>query len=241
MPYDAHCHLDAVKLILKPARLAVASIQLNDIQALQNYKQINKLAKIGAGLHPWYIENIDTTTFKNKLKQLIETYHPDFIGECGLDLLKPNIEQQITICKIHCELAIEYDLPIIFHCVRAYNQLLQVIAKYPKLHGMVHGFNANYKTTQQFAKKNISIGIGSLIMNPNSQISKSIMHIPVEQILIESDSPYVPLSNREISTPDDCIIYAQKLAELTQKSLNEIITKANLNWTNLFDLRSTAS
>lgn len=234
MLYDAHCHLDAAKFILKPARLAVASIELNDIQALQNYKQINNLAKIGAGLHPWHVENIETTTFKNKLKQLIEKYHPDFIGECGLDLLKPYIEQQITICEIHCELAIEYNLPIIFHCVRAYNQLLQIIAKYPKLCGMVHGFNANSETTRQFAKKNISIGIGSLIMNPNSQISKSIIHIPVEQILIESDSPYMPLSNHEISTPDDCLIYAQKLAELTKKSPDEIITKVNLNWTNLF-------
>jgi Tat protein secretion system quality control protein TatD with DNase activity len=71
-------------------------------------------------------------------------------------------------------------------------------------------------------------------MNPNSQISRSIMHIPLEQILIESDSPYMPLSDREISAPDDCLIYAQKVVELTQKSPDEIITKANLNWTNLF-------
>lgn len=234
--YDAHCHLDAASLIDKSQKLAVASIQLTDIALLSEYRIKNNEAKIGVGLHPWHINpDNDINDIKIKLVEYVEKYKPDFIGECGLDFLKPYQGLQLEICKLHCEIAIKYNLPIVFHCVRAYNQLLQIITQFPTLRGMVHGFNSNREMAKQFAKKNISIGIGSLIMNVHSQITKSIANIPLEQILIESDSPYMPMQDNISSSPFDCMKFAEKIAEVKQKNLNDLINEVNSNWNKIFN------
>ena len=44
------------------------------------------------------------------------------------------------------------------------------------------------------------LGIGSTILNQNSQLSKSIEKIPLEQLLIESDAPYMPYGAKEFSS-----------------------------------------
>lgn len=233
--YDAHCHLEAVRQINSPRPLAVAAVNLQDIIKLDKYRQQNNLAKIGIGIHPWFIDpEVELINYQQQLIAIIETYQPDFIGECGLDYNKPHFESQQLLCELHCQLAQHYQLPIIFHCVRAYNQLLQIIARFPTLKGMLHGFNSNSEMARQLAKKNISLGIGSLVTNPNTQIYKSVTKLPLEFILVESDSPFMPMTGQEYSTPDDCLTYATAIANQQQKTQQEITCRVNANWIKLF-------
>lgn len=233
--FEAHCHLEAALLCDAPRRLAVAAVKLSDSVQLESYRQHNKLAKIGLGIHPWYIdESIELTEYHRQLSAIIEAQQPNFIGECGLDFNKPQRELQILLCDLHCQIAIQYQLPIVFHCVRAYNELLQIIGKYPRLRGMVHGFNNNHEMAKQFIKKNMFLGIGSLITNEATQIYKSLPRIPLESILIESDSPYMPMHGKVYSTPEDCNEYVQFIANRQQKTRQDIICQVNANWLQLF-------
>jgi TatD DNase family protein len=234
-PSDAHCHLDAIINAHPEQKLAVAAIKPLDILKLSDARANNQNIKIGVGLHPWYVDtDINLVNFKVELEELIIKYKPDFIGECGLDKLKPNFDLQIEICKLHCELAIKYNLPIVFHCVRSYNELLQLLAEYQVPKGLVHAFNGNNEMAKQFWKKNIYLGIGSNLMNEQSQLYKSIARMPIEQLITESDAPYMPYAEQEISTPQNCMIYLEKICELKSINPTETIGLINQNWTKLY-------
>ncbi len=232
--YDAHCHLAALMTDPREFRVAVAAIKPSDAEDLIAYRRKNSLAKIGFGLHPWFIENNDQIELDSKLTNLIDKFKPDFIGETGLDKNKANFAKQIKCLEIHIELAREFKLPIIIHCVRAYNELLQTLKKYSGISGMIHAYNGNTHTASQLAKFNMRLGIGSIILNNDSQLAKSITKIPNELILLETDAPYMPSFNKQSSTTFDCLLYAQRLSQLKNKSLGEIIAKANENWLQLF-------
>jgi TatD DNase family protein len=234
--YDAHCHLESLKEKSESRILAVAATELKEAHALSQYRQSNPQAKIGIGIHPWYISpNSTLTSITEKLEAAILEYRPDFIGETGLDKLKPEFDLQQEIFYIHLKLAQKYNLPLVIHCVRAYNELLAILSKFTILRGMVHAYNANSETAKQLAKKNMLLGVGSIILNENSQLSKSIERIPLEQLLIESDAPYMPYGTKEFSTSEDCMLYAKQLAENKKTNLTEIISKVNQNFITLFN------
>lgn len=237
--YDSHCHYAAISANPLTFPIAVAAISLADMPQLQAYRQINPLAKIGCGIHPWLIAHNYATfnhalasSLKAELYALIEKSQPSFIGETGLDKLKPNFALQLQAFKLHLELARDFKLPIIIHCVHAYNELLQLLRAYPKLRGSIHAFNGNQQLADQLAQKNMYLGIGSIILKNTSQLQRA--QIPSTQLLFESDAPYMPACNKIASSPYDCLIYAQRLAQLQQKSLTSIITAANQNWCSLF-------
>ncbi len=233
--HDAHCHLDSLTNIDATQNLAVAAILPNDIIKLSEIRKDYPNIKIGIGLHPWYINpNYNLELLEKDLTGLIEKYQPDFIGECGLDKLKPHYKLQKSITELHCKLAQRYALPIVLHCVRSYNELLQILTKYPVNKGLLHAYNANNDTAKQLAKKNIYLGIGSILMNENSQIYKSIVNTPLQQLVIESDAPYMALDKISNSSSEDCRIYFNQLCNLKKISSTDAVELINRNWTNLY-------
>ena len=234
-PFDAHCHIEAISSANSMQKLAVCSINLQDIKELYEIRKNNPNIKIGIGLHPWQVtNNINLTEFSSKLMKLIEQYQPDFIGECGLDKLKPNFAKQVEICALHCQLAKQFKLPIVFHCVRSYNELLQIITQHPIIKGLLHAFNANNQIAKQLYKKSISLGVGSLILASTSQLRKSITKIPLAQILIESDAPYMPYANNTTSSAQDCLVYFNELCKIKSINSTAAIEIINQNWISLY-------
>ena len=234
--YDSHCHLEALSEDFEHKLIVVPMVSLNDMANLVAYRTRNHLAKIGVGLHPWYIDEVNNLVELEQILRLqIEVVKPNFIGECGLDKLKPNFELQQQIFELQLKLALEYDLPVIIHCVRAYNEVLAHLKKYSKLTGVIHGYNANREIAKQFAKYGFYLGVGSVILNQSSQLVKSIANIPLEQLMIESDAPYMPMNGKSQSSSADCLVYADKLAQLKNKLPAEIISELNRNWLKLFN------
>lgn len=234
IPYDAHCHLGQ-NIINEATYRAIAAVTQNDWSKLVTYRELQPNVKIGFGIHPWHVDGKFSTNELDKLlRTQIQLHQPNFIGETGLDALKADLNLQLEYLNIHLNLAQEFNLPIVLHCVRAHNQLLQILGNYPYVRGMVHAYNGNTDTAKQYRRKNMQLGIGSTILYPTSQLCKSIAHIPLEQLLIESDAPYMPQINQVTSSSDDCIIYATELAHRQQKNLTEVISEVNQNWLNLF-------
>lgn len=235
--YDSHCHLEAVKNDPRQTKIAVPAILPKDIEELSKYRKRNPYAKIGLGLHPWYADkfiNYSNENFNNYLEQLIIEYQPDFVGECGLDKSKPQFELQQRLLHIHLELAKKYQIPVILHSVRTTNELLSILKQYKNLCGIVHAFNGNSETAKQLLRFGFYLGVGSLILNSHSQLSKSIEKIPLSQIILETDAPYMPPFDATQSNSYQSLIYAERIAQLKKIGLAEIITSSNTNWNDLF-------
>ncbi|TNE99456.1 MAG: TatD family deoxyribonuclease [Deltaproteobacteria bacterium] len=139
------------------------------------------------GLHPWFDLN------KKDLEKL-ETYLKDTrclaIGETGLDRVrKENFDLQMEYFKAHLDLAVKYNKPIVLHCVRAYQDILDVLLKFKiTLPVIFHDYNGGIETTTRLLRENnYYFSYGDKLFKENSKALKSLPLIPNERLLLETD------------------------------------------------------
>ena len=92
-------------------------------------------------LHPWNLPESFTGLPENFLNQIRQA---DAIGEVGLDRLQgPAMDVQRQYLRAVLEAAADCGKPVVFHCVRAYPELLAEIKPFPQIRKMLHGFQGN--------------------------------------------------------------------------------------------------
>lgn len=235
---DAHCHLGYIlelKTHITPA--LISGITIDDIPQLVSLREEYPQYKIGFGIHPWFVnKNQENHSY---LKVLIKQYKPDFIGEIGLDKLKPDYPLQEKIFIWQLQLAQEFNLPVIIHAVKAYNNVLALLKTYTiKRRGIIHGFNANNIIASQFINHGFLLGIGGLVINKNSTINKNVAKIPLSALVLESDAPFTKLINNNYCVDNinhtNIFLYAQIIAYKHNKNLIDLIKQSNYNVLGLF-------
>ncbi len=141
-----------------------------------------------AGIHPWYISDIDLQFAQ--LQTLLQTQsNIVLIGECGLDKLNgPDIQIQMGVFKKHLALAVAFQKPVIIHCVKAYQEILDLIKKENfTLPFIFHGFNKSVALAQQIIAAGGCISLGLKIQKDTEQLGKYLQALPKEKIFFESD------------------------------------------------------
>ena len=124
------------------------------------------------------------------------------IGEIGLDYYYFHSEKEIQKkwFQRQIELAVELDLPIIIHDREAHGDTLQILQKYrsKKLRGIIHCFSGSMEFAKELIKLGFYISFAGPIVFPKSTKLKQVAEqLPLEKILIETDSPYLtPPPNR---------------------------------------------
>lgn len=156
--------------------------------SIHNSKQL-----FTAGIHPWFIDDLsqqiaDLESFTAQKNCLA-------IGEIGLDKLsQTNFELQIKAFEACLKLAQEKDLPIVIHCVKAQNEILQILKKCNfKGKVLIHGFNQNASILSQWLKANCYISLGAALLNPQSNAHQLINAIPQEKLLLETDDTAIEI------------------------------------------------
>ncbi|MEI7595287.1 MAG: TatD family hydrolase [Bacteroidota bacterium] len=148
-----------------------------------------------AGIHPWQIENIDISEQLSILEQMIQAKQIIAIGEIGLDkACKTNFEKQIEVFRLQLNLTMKYKLPIIIHCVRAYNEVFEILTEYKhSIKAVFHGFNSSKEMALQLCSKNYYLSIGSSLLNLKSKIWNYIGQIPLENLFFETDESEISI------------------------------------------------
>ncbi len=159
------------------------------------------------------------------------------------------LQKEILIKFI--DIANKIDKPIILHCrgaqdnpYFAYNELLKILKDYSlKLSaspgGVCHCFSGTLEQAEQFIQLGFYIGFTGIVTYPNAknieQIAKSI---PLEKILIETDSPYLaPQKYRGTrNEPAYVIEVAKKIAQIKNISLEQVAKQTTQNAQKLFNL-----
>ena len=204
----------------------------------------HKYEKIYAavGLHPHYFMehkawNID---HKNKLEKLARMEKVVAIGEIGLDyynhgeeMAEHDKEFQKEGFIFQLELARKLKLPVVIHCrgarpadpsahreePEAYEDVLEIMKKYPDLSFVFHGYGGNLEFTREsLAEKNVIFSLaGNITYNkPGSEIFEAIKIIPLSKIMLDTDCPYLaPAPHRgERNEPAWVRFTAEKIAEI---------------------------
>ena len=186
------------------------------------------------GLHPCYVDdNFDLEI--DFVKKQIEKHDYKAIGEIGIDLFheKKYFEQQVIAFEEQIKLAIDYDLPIVIHSRDSFDEIFKVLEKFKceKLRGIFHCFTGNIDQAHRIIDLNFHLGIGGVLTFKNGKISEFLKEIPINKIVLETDSPYLAPSPHRGSRNESSYlkIIADKLAKVYNLEIDEIckITQQN--------------
>jgi TatD DNase family protein len=166
------------------------------IITVQNLLPNDKIEKFrgrnfySVGLHPWNVITADINdAMISMVKEALENDHVCFVGECGLDKIKGGaFSEQIRVFRAHAVLAEEYKRPLIIHCVKAYNEILEIQLKMrPEMPWIFHGYTGGIDLTKQFGKRGFFFSFGKILFNPRAKALESLRWLPMERIFFETD------------------------------------------------------
>ncbi|OGZ33235.1 MAG: hypothetical protein A3I88_01280 [Candidatus Portnoybacteria bacterium RIFCSPLOWO2_12_FULL_39_9] len=227
------------------------------------------------GLHPHHLEEMEIDEKEVGVKYKTRKEEFDFekywelaqepkvvaIGEIGLDYKSANSEQrtansrekQKEVFKQQLELAQQSNLPIIFHCREAYEDLIEILENFKSacvdcdfgcpgagignLRGVIHCFCGDLKTAKRFLEMDIYLGFNGLITF-SEKYDQLIKETPLEKILLETDCPYLsPVPRRgKRNEPSYVKFVAEKIAEIKKISFDEVAEQTTKNAKELFGI-----
>lgn len=158
------------------------------------------------------------------------------VGEIGIDgyWSKEYLEQQKEVFRVQLEEAYRRGLPVIIHVRDATEEVFQVFDSLGKKvpAGVFHAFSGSYETYERICRYgNFMVGIGGVVTYKNAGVAKSLERIPLDRIVLETDSPYLtPVPFRGKRNESSYLIYiAEKIAQVKGGAVEEVarITTAN--------------
>jgi len=235
---DFHCHLDW-ESFNKDRKELILELEKNKIIAFsntvtpKNYFETKKLFKnsnnirVTPGLYPTEAEIISDKEFNEYLNLLEkEKNNFEFFGEVGLDFYKTkdlNLRnKQEKRFKQIIEFAIKLDKPLCIHTRGAEEKVIEIIEEYIKKTNFnkfnLHCFSGKKKLIKKIIELKIFCSIPLTILN-TEHFKNLVLELPIKQILVETDSPFLNPSKERNSPLNVPIIY-KEIAKI--KGLNEI-------------------
>jgi len=155
------------------------------------------------GLHPIHSNEEDFD--REKYKSLaVSNKKVIAIGEIGLDYYREYElfkDKQKEVFLEQLSLAKELNLPVILHCRKAHQNLIEILKskiknQKSKINGVVHCFTGNWQQAKEYLKMGFYLGFNGIIYKMD--LKEVIEKTPLEKILIETDCPYLtpPLARR---------------------------------------------
>lgn len=193
------------------------------------------------GLHPTSVkENVEEEL--HFVKKKIDERNFVAIGEIGIDLYwdKSLLAYQQKAFRTQIQWAKEKKLPIIIHCRDAFDEVFEVLEdeKGDDLFGIFHCFTGNYKQALKAISYNMKLGIGGVVTFKNGKIDQFLHQIPLQHIVLETDSPYLaPTPYRGKRNESSYIVKVLgKLTDIYKKTPEEIAKITTQNSKEVFGI-----
>ena len=193
------------------------------------------------GLHPTSID----AGWERELS-LLEGYLSKKIwavGEIGMDCYwsREFVKEQEEVFRIQLEMAARLALPVIIHSRESTELILNVLkdCRHLGLRGVFHAFSGSIETFRELQRLgDWYVGIGGVLTYKKASIAETVREIPMERILLETDSPYLtPVPFRGKRNESAYIPHiASRLAELTGRTVEETAEITTDNAQKLFGI-----
>lgn len=158
-------------------------------QFLNDEDDISSSTAISLGLHPWHIDQFDRIDLMEEVLEKVSTGSVLLIGETGLDKnISTSFEQQREIFEKHILVSEKYSKPLIIHCVKAHQELLEMRQEFnPKQAWIIHGFDSSPQLAAELVGKGIYLSIGERLLRKPEKSRNVLANIPLSKLFIESD------------------------------------------------------
>jgi len=251
MYIDSHCHINFPELSQKIDQVLANMLESNISHALCVSVTLDKINEIldltqkysniyaSVGVHPDYEDiqepDIDTLLKYSKNKKVVA------IGETGLDYfrLKGDLSWQRDRFRTHIQAAIKSELPLIIHTRNAQDDTIRIMKEEGAndATGVMHCFTESYEMAKEAIDLGFYISFSGIITFKNAEaLRETVKKIPIENILIETDSPYLaPVPNRgKLNEPANVRYVAEKIAELKGMPIEKVAEITTNNFFTLF-------
>jgi TatD DNase family protein len=248
---DAHCHLQAdifsvdLEAVVSRARgfgvigMINASTSPDDWSLCRSVSERFLECEFALGIHPWYIPD-DAEHF------LASRTADDFsgaiaVGEIGIDNRKKDTDpsRERSIFRAQLEIAREIGLPVIIHCLGAWNDLATELKRIQsKRGGIIHNFNGSGELAKELIKYGLSFSVGGTATYRDSRKrAEMIRTIYPDYCLLETDSPDIPPAEKKgmRNEPSNIIYVLSALSEILDISEEGIAETTSCNAARIFN------
>lgn len=245
---DTHCHLydedydldsvisgadlDGVKYLV----LGSSSYEDNigNLELCESYDNLF----VTLGYHPDCANSFDFSLL-DSLRDSLKSSKVVGIGEIGLDYHygKENIDEQKELFIKQLEIAEEFNLPVVIHTRDATFDTYDILSRY-KVKGIIHCFSGSLEMAKKFIDLGFYLGIGGVVTFKNSKLGSVVREVGLENIVLETDSPYLSPFRGEKNEPKNVKIVAEYIANLLDVSVLEVGEVTTSNAFRVFDLSS---
>ncbi len=251
---DSHAHLDEERFdedrdeFIKSLKENAISYVINPSSDMETSRRVvelsNKYENIFAavGIHPHDAEGFKEEDL-DELRQLSKDERVVAIGEIGLDYYYDNSPRDIQkeVFRKQLELSHELDLPVIIHTRDAMGDTYDILKEFEsRVRGVMHCYTGSIEMAEKFMKLGFYISIAGPVTFKNAvNVREMAKQIPLERLLIETDSPYLaPVPNRgKRNDPTNVRYVADMLANLKEIQIDKIIEHSRENTVELFSLK----
>jgi len=243
MLIDNHCHINSLS---GPERADIFSRDLSEYRFIDStidmettcnslsLSQWYPCVMTSVGFHPLSGDQYNENTIKEYQDIIDQNKKIVAVGEIGLDYKAPvTLAKQEEIFRAFIELAYRNNLPVIIHnrvdrkmlfeggTPYILNILSEMVTSYERV--MFHCFSFNRKFMDMVVEHGGSISFSLNVLRGNKDILDALKNCPIENILFETDSPYMRISDKPSSPFDIEKVYdlAAQVRGVPRKELEE--------------------
>ena len=246
---DTHTHLsledyDDIDLVIKENRdnniskIIISGCTRDSI--IESLKYIDKYDDVFAtiGYHPSEVDDCNDDDLI-LLEEQLKHKKVVGVGEIGLDYHygKEDRDKQIELFEKQLKIAEKNNLPVVIHSRDATEDTINILKKY-NVRGVMHCFSGSIETAKIYTSMGFLLGIGGVVTFKNSNLFKVVEEVGIENIVLETDSPYLtPEPFRGKKNSSKYIPYiAERIAEILNISVEEVGKITSNNASSMFDL-----
>ncbi len=252
---DSHCHLDfpeftenlpGILARMKEAKVQNAlciSVDMPDFPNVLALAEEHDHLFATVGTHPDYEDTPEPT-----VEQLVElAQHPKIlaIGETGLDYYRmgdktyEEMEWQRERFRTHIRAALKVNKPLIIHTRSASEDTIKILKEEgaSKVAGVMHCFTESWEVAQAAMELGFYISFSGIVTFKSAKdLQETCKQVPLERILIETDSPYLaPIPHRgKTNEPAWVSHVGQFVADLKGVTVEELAKVTTHNFKTLF-------
>lgn len=245
MMIDTHCHLcpsdydnlnEIIEHMGNNIMICSGADKENNFSTI---KLVNEYDNIYGtiGFHPDEVDNYDLKYIEDNIN------NPKIvgIGEIGLDYYHDgdrNSQKELFIKQL--DLARLYNKPVVIHSRDAAEDTYEILKNYKDLKIVLHCYGYSLDMAKQFLKLGCKFGIGGVLTFKNGKkLVEVVENIGIENLLLETDSPYLTPEPYRGSKNEPCNIklVAAKIAELKNMTIDEVFEITTKNACEIYNIK----
>jgi len=201
---DGHCHFDFPRFDgvrqeewAKAQAGGVKGLVIPGVRSA-DWQRVQSVARPGSGIwyclgiHPWFVGEHDASDLRALEQQLSPVPSGCLaLGECGLDSLHGDIEEQEPWFREQIQLATRFNLPLVVHSVKSHDQVHSILkAEHWQGRALIHGFSGSYQQARKLVDLGCFIGVGGVVTYERARKTRdAIARLPADALVLETDAP----------------------------------------------------